>query len=406
MITAILLFAQGYLFVNIVPSILGFAILVYLLSLKVSFDVDIYINILSRNFDIYENEKLCLVFEIKNNSKIPLNLKLKDFKDAKNFKFKIKEILIKSGETKKYVVDLIPRKRGRFEINRFIFRVFDINKIYFTDIKVYYEVIINVHPSMESLKNSINKSRNIKIGKELLSNIKTGYESLEFNELREYFPGDNYKYIDWKRSAKYGHLIVKDFLREKEGKIYILVDISNAFRKSKTDYLLSLIYYLIGILNLNNKNYTIILFDDFGVKKIFDNLNLRSAKKYLPEFLKGLDGIPNIKICYERKGVLNNLLRYINDGEIILITDIGLRFGDIVEFINTIKKKGVNLYIISLNPLLFLGKHILNDSNILKIYERFIERERIINKLNLLCPVVDLGPNDLIEVSLKMRGKK
>jgi hypothetical protein len=70
------------------------------------------------------------------------------------------------------------------------------------------------------------------------------------------------------------------------------------------------------------------------------------------------------------------------------------------------RKKGANLYIISLNPLLFIEERYLNEENILKIYGRFVEREEVVNKLNILCPVVDLGPNDLVEIALKKRGRR
>ena len=402
-ITAILLFAQGYLFVNIVPPLIGVGILIYLLAIKVSFNVDVFIELLDRKFEVYEGEEVELVFKIKNNSNVPLKLKIKEIG---SFKWVVDEILINRCEEREYRVRLIPKKRGRFEINSFTFRVFDLNKIFFKDVEVYEKVVINVYPSIESLKNSIKRSRNIKIGREILTALKIGYESMEFEELREYFPGDDYKHIDWKRTAKYGYLVVKDFLREREGEIYVLVDVSNAFRKSKTNYLSLLVYYIIGFLNAKNKHYKIILFDDFEVKKIFGNLSLDSAKKLLSEFLKGLDGIPNVKICKEKTGVLNAISNHVEGGEIILITDVGLRFGDIVGFIDAMRKKGANLYIISLNPLLFIEERYLNEENILKIYERFVEREEIINKLNILCPVVDLGPNDLVEIALKKRGGK
>ncbi|NPA62807.1 MAG: DUF58 domain-containing protein [Methanococci archaeon] len=406
-ITSILLFAQGFLFINIIPPLLGISILIYLLSLKVSFNVDVSIELLNRDFEVYEGEKIDLAFKIKNNSGIPLKLKIKEkIKENDDFKLIANEILLNKNDEKEYKVRLIPKKKGRFEITHFIFRAFDVNKLFFKDIRIHEKVVINVYPSIETLKNSIKKSRNIKIGREILTALKSGYESLEFNELRDYIPGDSYRNIDWKRVAKYGYLVVKDFLMEKEGEVYVLVDISNAFRKSKTDYLSLLVYYIIGLLNAKNKNYKIILFDDFGVKRIFSNLNPNSAKKLLSEFLTGLDGIPSVKICYEKSNIFNKIFKYIEDGEIILITDIGLRFGDVLNFINTTKKKGSNIYIISLNPLLFLGERHLNEDNILKIYERFVEREKIVDKLNIFCPVVDLGPNDLVEIAFKKREKR
>ncbi|EHP88357.1 DUF58 domain-containing protein [Methanotorris formicicus] len=402
-VTAILLFAQGYLFINIIPPLIGIGILIYLLSIKVSFNADVTIELLNKKFEVNEGEGVDLIFKIKNNSKIPLKLKIKEW--GNNFKWYVEELFIDKNEEKRYKVRLIPKKKGRFEIENFIFTVFDVNRIFFKDVEVEEKVVLDVYPSIESLKNSIKRSRNIKIGKEILTALKIGYESLEFGELREYFPGDDYKHVDWKRTAKFGYLIVRDFLREKEGNVHVLVDVSNAFRKSKTDYLSLLVYYLIGFLNTKNKNYKIVIFDDLGVKKVYENLSLDSGKKYLEEFLKGLDGIPNLRIYKEKSGVLSHIPKLIEGGEVILITDVGLRFGDIIVFVEFMKKRGINTYIISLNPLLFLGEKYLNEDNIPKIYDRFIEREVIVKKLNILCPTVDLGPNDLVELAFKRGGK-
>jgi uncharacterized protein (DUF58 family) len=49
---------------------------------------------------------------------------------------------------------------------------------------------------------------------------------MEFNEVREYLPGDDIRNIDWNVTARYGHLFVKKFVEERELTIMLLVDMS------------------------------------------------------------------------------------------------------------------------------------------------------------------------------------
>jgi uncharacterized protein (DUF58 family) len=48
--------------------------------------------------------------------------------------------------------------------------------------------------------------------------------SLEFDDLRPYVPGDDVRDIDWKASARSGHVLIKRFVSEKHHKILLVVD--------------------------------------------------------------------------------------------------------------------------------------------------------------------------------------
>ena len=51
---------------------------------------------------------------------------------------------------------------------------------------------------------------------------------MEFDEVREYMPGDDVRSIDWNVTARMGHLYVKRFCEERELTIIFLVDISGS----------------------------------------------------------------------------------------------------------------------------------------------------------------------------------
>jgi uncharacterized protein (DUF58 family) len=51
---------------------------------------------------------------------------------------------------------------------------------------------------------------------------------MEFSEVREYYPGDDIRTIDWNVSARFGHPYVKVFHEERELTVMLLLDISGS----------------------------------------------------------------------------------------------------------------------------------------------------------------------------------
>ncbi|MCS7231258.1 MAG: DUF58 domain-containing protein [Elusimicrobiota bacterium] len=51
---------------------------------------------------------------------------------------------------------------------------------------------------------------------------------MEFEEVREYVPGDDVRAIDWNVTARYGKLFIKKFIEERELTIMLLIDMSGS----------------------------------------------------------------------------------------------------------------------------------------------------------------------------------
>ena len=49
---------------------------------------------------------------------------------------------------------------------------------------------------------------------------------MQFDEVREYTPGDDIRSIDWNVTARYGKPFVKKFVEEREMTVILLVDVS------------------------------------------------------------------------------------------------------------------------------------------------------------------------------------
>ena len=82
----------------------------------------------------------------------------------------------------------------------------------------------------------LKKVRELEIkSKKLTTHLFTGeYHSafkgkgMSFREVREYYAGDDIRFIDWNVSARFGHPFSKVFEEERELTVFLLVDISNS----------------------------------------------------------------------------------------------------------------------------------------------------------------------------------
>lgn len=97
-------------------------------------------------------------------------------------------------------------------------------------------VRLNIDLTYMLPKEIIRKVRRIEITtKRLVNDVFSGeYHSIfkgrgmEFEEVREYQPGDDIRIIDWNVTARYGHPFVKRFTEERELTVVLLVDASSS----------------------------------------------------------------------------------------------------------------------------------------------------------------------------------
>ena len=92
-------------------------------------------------------------------------------------------------------------------------------------------------------------------------------QGIEFDEVREYFPGDDVRSIDWNVTARMGHPYIKHFSEERELTVMFLVDISGsqcfgskARSKAETAAEITCLLALSAI--KNQDNIGLILFSD------------------------------------------------------------------------------------------------------------------------------------------------
>ncbi len=91
-------------------------------------------------------------------------------------------------------------------------------------------------------------------------------KGIEFDEVREYLPGDDVRAIDWNVTARMGHPYIKKFVEERELTVMLLVDISASgdfgSRQSKNEHFAEMAALLAFSAIRNNDRVGLMLFSD------------------------------------------------------------------------------------------------------------------------------------------------
>ncbi len=90
---------------------------------------------------------------------------------------------------------------------------------------------------------------------------------LEFQEVREYLPGDEIRSIDWNVTARTGYPHIKRYREERELSIYFMVDISSSSNfgssgKTRNEIAAEIVSVLSFSASMNNDRTALILFTD------------------------------------------------------------------------------------------------------------------------------------------------
>ncbi|MGM0507698.1 MAG: DUF58 domain-containing protein [Fusobacteriota bacterium] len=128
---------------------------------------------------------------------------------------------------------------------------------------------------------------------------------MEFEDIREYYPGDDIRNIDWNVTARQGKAYVKQYKEERELNMFLLVDISRSnFFGNKKDIIAEIGATLSFSAMKNNDKIGSILFTD----KIDKIIPSKKGKKHV---LSIIENILDYK-SENKKTDIQNALEYFN----------------------------------------------------------------------------------------------
>ncbi|ASJ10303.1 hypothetical protein A3L12_02825 [Thermococcus sp. P6] len=409
-------FAHGYLASNVFSALFGLGLALYILNAR-KFEPKLEVKV---DFpeSAEEGKRTKAVVKVKNHGS---DVKIK-FK-CSNPAIKVEndgKLILKAGEEKFIELSLTPRKRGDHEVSLGL-EVYDPNELYFEEIDLGRKKL-SVVPSVNSIREAAKEDYNLRLGEIYRKSIFLGMETIELEGLREYLPGDDFRRIDWKATSRIGELIVRVFMKEWEGNVYLVLDstreMRKGLRKAKIDYASTLVLHLATV--LLKKNYTVglIVYTENNVRivrpsKGREQLNrIRNAVKFKPERgLKSLKSDLGIEFTgkgrrfmekifpRKRRGPSEALLGIKEPSYLILITDL-MGHTSLLYRLTLMLRKKHRMIILSPNPVLFYDGEL--DKETLRIlYRRYLEREETVKKFNTIVPTIDLGPGDYLREIMK-----
>lgn len=134
-------------------------------------------------------------------------------------------------------------------------------------------------------------------------------QGIEFSEIREYKPGDDIRTIDWKVTARFNKPFIKEYIEERNLRIYFALDISGsgAFGNliSKKIKAIEMVASLMFAALRNNDNVGLFLFTD----KIEKFIPAKKGKKHILKLIREM-------VTYEPKSKttdINKSLIYISN---------------------------------------------------------------------------------------------
>ncbi|MEG9193743.1 MAG: DUF58 domain-containing protein [Candidatus Methanoglobus sp.] len=394
---AIVLLAQAYLFLNIFPAVIAFLLLIYLLYICLEFNPKIEAE---RDLPekLYDDVRTKARLRIKNLTRKDYIVRIKE-RLPEGFFSEEPEFVLGKMEGRSVDYWIIP-SRGVYRIKGPEIHVGDMRGILKKKFQLDSLKEVEVLPSVEKLREEAKADANIRLSRK--SRLGT---SVEFESLRKFQIGDDSRRIDWKASVRLGELIVREFLKEWEGDVYIALDVGREMRKgkpSKLDYAISLIYQI--SMALKEKKLGLVLYDEFGVRKV---LRATTEKEKLLMEIKfpRMKGVQSLKVARLRieksilrkspaRGFSLSLLSSIPQKSfVIFITDLSTNVGELLNAI--LQLRDSKSIVVSPNPILFSEIKMERDE-ILRLYKGYVEREELIRRMNRIVPTIDVGPRDLL----------
>ena len=251
---------------------------------------------------------------------------------------------------------------------------------------------------LDAFKLALKKKTNAKFKGEQESKL-TG-EGLLFKEYKEYAPGDDIRYIDWRIYARTEKLFIKKFEEEKNLTFHILVDSSNSMnfgKDMKFEYAAKIGLGIAYLASKENMKFEFSLFSN-----TFDTLCTRQLK---PSIMTIIDRLNSAKPTgdTEFEKVLGGYEKRINSKSlIVIISDFLFEVGELEDVISKLKRNDILLVQILSEKerrLLYEGDSILKDSETGSLLHTYISQRLRKNYLEELQEHIDQ-----IEQTAKRQG--
>jgi len=216
---------------------------------------------------LYFKDTNCIIFYVKNTFRQGLEVEAKG-EALRHFTVTGTDLkhFVEPGQEQKFSYTVIPTKRGSFSSGKIYLRYAGLLGLCRKYVAVPCGVNYRVYPNVRDLSKyrlMLQKSRLLPKGDKSLRQYGTG---AEFESLRQYVEGDDYRKINWRATARENKLMVNQYQIERDQPVYIMLDIGrpmsyvvNGYKK--LDYAINAALVLSDIVNQQGDKVGLLVFD-------------------------------------------------------------------------------------------------------------------------------------------------
>ncbi len=166
-----------------------------------------------------------IILELQNHYTFPINLEIVD-EIPHQFQvrdFKI-EAQLKAGKSQRIGYKLRPTKRGEYHFG--ILNVFASSPIglFSRRFKFAEDARVPVYPSYLQMRKYELMAISNRLTEVGIKKIRKIGQNMEFDQIRDYVQGDDYRSVNWKATARRNQLMVNQFQDEKSQQVYCVID--------------------------------------------------------------------------------------------------------------------------------------------------------------------------------------
>lgn len=203
-------------------------------------------------------QKEKISFCVKNESATRQELELVD--EIPDYHFDtsgaLMKLALRPNEEQIISYEVIANKRGAFQFGKVHAKLKSRLGLYCQYVKLPLEKEYKVYPNLQGVKKYGLAGFRHLIENAGRNNVKFKTNGTSFESLREYVPGDEYRKINWKASARANKLITNEYELEKNQRVYMLIEsgrpMSYTLRgKCKLDLAMNTVLMLSDLVNSN-----------------------------------------------------------------------------------------------------------------------------------------------------------
>ncbi|WGK66352.1 DUF58 domain-containing protein [Flavobacteriaceae bacterium YJPT1-3] len=146
---------------------------------------------------------------------IPVQFQKRDFMET---------LHLTAGETKRFSYALRPLERGAYVFGHLNVYAYRSNGLFKRRFKFMNDQMVKVYPSFIQMKKYAFLALDQKLTLPGMKRIRRIGHTMEFEQIKEYIPGDDVRTINWKATAKSAKLMVNQFQDERSQPIYSIID--------------------------------------------------------------------------------------------------------------------------------------------------------------------------------------